>query len=197
MPGTRRALLSLILAGAAVPGAVAAPPDPRETDRAIGSPDAPHSVIECFSLTCPHCADFALESFPAIKSKWIDPGRLRWVFCDFPTDGAALLAAMVARSFPPDRYESFIGSLFASQAAWAYGKGSIADALWLRASDAGMDRTSFDKAIGNTHLRDWIVSRAMDAQTRWKVDATPGFVIDGKLYEGAMSADAFSKLLGG
>lgn len=196
MPGTRRALLSLVLAGA-VPAAFAAPPDPREADRSIGSPTASHGVIECFSLTCPHCADFALESFPAIRSKWIDPGRLRWVFYDFPTDAAALLAAMVARSLPVDSYVSFVGSLFASQATWAYTKGSVADALWLRASDAGMDRVSFDKAIGDTHLRDWIVSRAMDAQTRWKVDATPGFVIDGKLYEGAMSADAFSKLLGG
>ena len=196
MVSTRRAVLSLVVGGA-VPAAFAAPPDPRETERAVGSPDAPHSVVECFSLTCPHCADFARESFPAIRSKWIDPGRLRWLFYDFPTDRAALLAAMVARSLPPDHYVPFIGNLFASQASWAYGKGSVADALWLRAGDAGMDRASFDKAIGDTHLRDWIVSRAMDAQTRWKVDATPGFVIDGKLYEGAMSADAFSKLLGG
>jgi protein-disulfide isomerase len=196
MPGTRRALLSVVFGGA-VPAAFAASPDPRETDRAMGGPAAPHSVIECFSLTCPHCADFALESFPAIRSKWIEPGRLRWVFYDFPTDGAALLAAMVARSLPADRYVPFISSLFASQAAWAYGKAGIADALWPRASDAGMDRADFDKAVGDTHLRDWIVSRAMDAQKRWKVDATPGFVIDGKLYEGAMSAEAFSQLLGG
>jgi protein-disulfide isomerase len=180
----------------AVRAAFAAPPDPRETERAVGNAAAPHTVIECFSLTCPHCADFARESLPAIKSKWIDPGRLRWVYYDFPTDGAALLAAMVARSLPPERYEPFINTLFASQAAWAYGSKSIADALWLQASDAGMDHGSFDKAIADKHLRDWIVSRAMDAQTRWNVDATPGFVIDGKLYEGAMSADAFSRLLG-
>jgi protein-disulfide isomerase len=153
-------------------------------------------VIECFSLTCPHCADFALQSFPAIRSKWIDPGRLRWVYYDFPTDGAALLAAMVARSLPPERYEPFVVTLFASQAKWAYGSKDIAAALWLPASEAGMDRSRFDKAVADKHLRDWIVSRAMDAQTRWNVDATPGFVIDGKLYEGAMSADAFSQLLG-
>ena len=195
MPISRRVLLSAIVTGTAH-AAFAAPPDPRETDRAIGSAAAQHTVIECFSLTCPHCADFALESFPAIRSKWIDPGRLRWVYYDFPTDGAALLAAMVARSLPPERYEPFINALFASQGVWAFGTKNIADALWLRASEAGMDRSMFDQAIADKHLRDWIVSRAMDAQTRWNVDATPGFVIDGKLYEGAMSADAFSQLLG-
>jgi protein-disulfide isomerase len=191
----RRTLLSVALAGAARV-AVAAPADPRETERAIGSAAALHTVIECFSLTCPHCADFALESFPAIRSKWIDPGRLRWVYYDFPTDGAALLAAMVARSLPPERYEPFINTLFAGQGAWAYRSKSMPDALWPPASEAGIDRSNFDKAIADTNLRNWIVSRAMDAQKRWNVDATPDFVIDGKLYEGAMSADAFSRLLG-
>lgn len=191
----RRALLSVVVSGAAHT-AFAAPPDARETERAVGSAGAPHTVIECFSLTCPHCADFALQSFPEIRSKWIDPGRLHWVYYDFPTDGAALLAAMVARSFPPERYEPFVATLFASQSKWVYGSKDIADALWLQASEAGMDRSAFDKAIADKHLRDWIVSRAMDAQTHWNVDATPGFVIDGKLYEGAMSADAFSRLLG-
>src|SRR6201999_619974 len=117
MPVYRRALLSVAFAGAAS-AAFAAPPDPRETERAVGGAAAAHAVIECFSLTCPHCADFALESFPAIRSKWIDPGRLRWVYYDFPTDGAGLLAAMVARSLPPERYEPFVVTLFASQAKW-------------------------------------------------------------------------------
>jgi protein-disulfide isomerase len=195
MSNTRRALLSVVLAGAAH-AAFAAAPDPRETDRTIGSPTATHEVVECFSLTCPHCAAFALESFPAIKAKWIDTGRLRWVYYDLPTDGAALLAAMVARYLPQDRYESFINGLFASQSAWAYGNASVAEALWSRASDSGMDQATFNRAIADTHLRDWIVSRTVDAQSRWHVDATPSFVIDGKLYEGAMSADAFSQLLG-
>lgn len=176
--------------------AFAAPDDTHETTRSIGSPTAMHTVIECFSLTCPHCADFALDTMPALEAKWIVPGRLRWVFYDFPTDGTALQAAMVARYQPPQRYERFIDRLFASQATWAYGSGNPADALWLQASDAGMDRTTFDHALADTHLRDWIVSRATDAQVRWNVDATPAFVIDGKLYEGAMSADAFSKILG-
>ena len=176
--------------------AIAAPDGTPEATRSLGGPTAMHTVIECFSLTCPHCADFALNSLPALEAKWIAPGRLRWVFYDLPTDGAALQAAMVARYQPEERYERFIDKLFTNQAIWAYGSGNPTDALWQQASDAGMDRTTFDHAIADTHLRDWIISRATDAQKQWNVNATPGFVIDGKLYEGAMSADAFSQILG-
>ena len=188
----RRALLSVALASPAL----AAPADAARGERGIGSRQAPLTAIECFSLTCPHCADFALESLPELKAKWIAPGKLRWVFYDFPTDKAALLAAMVARYLPPERYERFIDTLFANQDRWVFGTGSVPDALWPLAKRRGMDRPTFDHALADTALQDWIVSRAMDAEARWKVDATPSFVINGKLYEGAMSAAEFATILG-
>jgi protein-disulfide isomerase len=163
----------------------------------MGSPQAKLTAIECFSLTCPHCAAFALQSLPELKTKWIDTGKLRWVFYDFPTDIAALQAAMVARYLPPDRYDRFIDTLFADQDRWVFGAGSVPDALWPLASDAGMDRTTFDRALADDGLRDWIVDRARDAQARWHVTATPSFVINGKLYAGAMSANEFAVILGG
>ena len=190
----RRTLLSVafwLTAG----GALAAPLDVREAERAIGNQDAPHSVVEWFSLTCPHCAAFAKETLPELKDKFVTPGKLRWAFCDYPTDGLALQAAMVARCLPIRRYEPFIETLFGNQAHWAYGSGNPTDALWLLASDSGMDRTMFDRAVADTGLRDWIVSRAMDAEARWSIDATPSFLVNGKLYTGAMSAAEFSTIL--
>ena len=163
----------------------------------MGSPQAKLTAIECFSLTCPHCAAFALQSLPELKTKWIDTGKLHWVFYDFPTDIAALQAAMVARYLPPDRYDRFIDTLFADQDRWVFGAGSVPDALWPLAGDAGMDRTTFDRALADDGLRDWIVDRARDAQARWHVTATPSFVINGKLYAGAMSANEFAVILGG
>ena len=163
----------------------------------MGSPQAKLTAIECFSLTCPHCAAFALQSLPELKTKWIDTGKLRWVFYDFPTDIAALQAAMVARYLPPERYERFIDTLFADQDRWVFGAGSVPDALWPLAGDAGMDRATFDRALADDGLRDWIVDRARDAQARWHVDATPSFVINGKHYAGAMSASEFAVILGG
>jgi protein-disulfide isomerase len=187
----RRTLLSVVLAAPIIAAA-----DMPRAERSLGSPQARQTVTECFSLTCPHCAAFATETLPDIRSKWIEPGKLRWVFYDFPTDIAALQAAMVARYLPAERYERFIDTLFANQDHWVFGAGSVADSLWALASDAGMDRPTFDAAITDTGLQDWIVGRALDAQHRWHVDATPSFVIKGKLYKGAMSASEFATILG-
>jgi protein-disulfide isomerase len=188
----RRALLSIALASPAF----AAPEDTARGERGIGSRQARLTSIECFSLTCPHCAAFALGALPELRAKWIAPGKLRWVFYDFPTDIAALQAAMVARYLPPERYERFIDTLFSAQDRWVFGAGSVPDALWPLASDAGMDRATFDRALADTGLQDWIVGRARDAESRWHVDATPSFVINGKLYTGAMSANEFAIILG-
>ena len=188
----RRTLLSVALASPAF----AAPADASRTERSMGSPQARLTAIELFSLTCPHCAAFARESLPELKAKWIAPGKLRWVFYDFPTDKAALQAAMVARTLPPERYERFVDTLFATQDRWVFGAGSVPDALWPLAGDAGMDRATFDRALSDAALQDWIVQRALDAESRWHVDATPSFVIAGKLYTGAMTAREFAIILG-
>lgn len=196
MPLTRRTLLSVAVAATALPAAAAAI-DARRTERAIGNPAAAVTVIECFSLTCPHCAKFAQQTLPELKTRWIAPGKLRWVFYDLPTDGVALQAAVVARYLPPDRYEPFINVLFATQDRWAYGAGGDAqNALWTTASQSGMDRATFEKAIADTDLRDCIVGRALDAEKRWNVDATPSFLVNGRLYTGDMSATEFAKVLG-
>ncbi len=189
---SRRALLSVAVA---LP-TVAASADLSRTERGLGDPRSRLTVIEYFSLTCPHCADFALNTLPVIETRWIEPGKLHWVFYDFPTDKAALQAAMVARYLPPDRYERFLDLLFANQDRWLFGAGSVADALWPMASDAAMDRATFDAALADTGLQDWIVGRALQAERRWHVDATPSFLIDGKRYTGAMSAEQFAKILG-
>jgi protein-disulfide isomerase len=189
---SRRVLLSIAFASPAF----AAPANATRAERSLGSPKARLTTIEFFSLTCPHCADFALHSLPEIKARWIEPGTLHWVFYDLPTDRAALQAAMVARYLPPDRYEGFINKLFENQDNWLFGAGSVADALWGLASDAGMDRATFDAAIGDTGLQDWIVGRALDAEKRWHVDATPSFIINGKPHKGALSSSEFATILG-
>jgi len=104
---------------------------------------------------------------------------------------------MVARNLPVERYDHFIDTLFANQDRWVFGPGSVADPLWPLAADAGMDRTTFDRALVDHGLQDWIVGQALEAESRWHVDATPSFVINGKLYTGAMTADQFATILAG
>ncbi|HVC61298.1 MAG TPA: thioredoxin domain-containing protein [Acetobacteraceae bacterium] len=172
--------------------------DPQEAERSIGKPDAKIAVQEFFSLTCTHCAAFARETFPQIKSELIDAGKLRWVFRDFPLDQVALTAAMVARYLPPDRYEPFIMALFANQDRWAFARGvNSTDELWKTAALAGMSRPTFNQAIADTALRTWILQQQSGDQKQWSIDSTPSFVIDGQKYAGEMSFDAFRKLLPG
>jgi len=195
MRPTRRSLLSLVAAGIAAPG-LALADDPRETERAVGRPDAKVTVVEFFSLTCTHCAAFARETMPEVKAKLIDTGKVRFVYHDFPLDQVALTAAMVARTLPPDRYEPFIGALLASQDRWAFARdANPTEELWKMAALAGMSRATFDQAIADNALRTWILQQQDADQKRWNIDSTPSFVINGQRYSGEMDFESFNKLI--
>ena len=132
-PLSRRTLLPLLTAGLAAPFVLARPAHAAaptaaqtaawESPRTLGSADAKSVVEEWFSLTCTHCADFSQTTFPVLRKKLIDTGKVRWVFRDFPLDKVALLAAQVARALPPERYAAFILALFAEQDRWAFASG--------------------------------------------------------------------------
>ena len=156
----------------------------------------PRSVPEFFSLTCTHCAAFARGTMPRVEKDLIAPGKVRFVFHDFPLDQVALTAAMVARYLPPAQYHPFVTALLASQDRWAFARGiNTTEEIWKLAALAGMGRETFDQAIADTDLRNWILQQQQADQDRWKIDSTPSFVINGQKYAGEMSYDAFRKLL--
>jgi protein-disulfide isomerase len=191
----RRTLLSLVVLSS-LPASLARAEDPRLTERAIGKPDAKTQVIECFSLTCTHCAAFSQETFPQVKAKLIDTGKVYYIFHDFPLDQVALTAAMVARALPAERYEPFVSALFASQDRWAFAPGVNSTAeLWKLAALAGMSRATFDATLADTAFRDAILAQQKADAARWNIDSTPSFVIDGAMRAGEMSYDTFSKLV--
>jgi protein-disulfide isomerase len=198
MPFSRRSLLTVAPAGLFL-AAIASPAradDNTRAERFVGKSDAKVVVGEYFSLTCTHCAAFAQGTFPDIKKNLIDTGTVRWVFHDYPLDQVALTASMVARYLPVDRYEPFINALFATQNRWAFGRGNDpTDELWKTAGLAGMGRSTFDKAIGDTDLRNWILSEQKADSEKWKIDSTPSFVVNNQKYAGEMSFDAFKKLI--
>jgi protein-disulfide isomerase len=218
---TRRSTLSIAGAAAAVgvlgylgwrqfaPAPAAFPPlpstastattlagDQRKTERTLGDPAAKVTVLEFFSLTCTHCASFARETMPEVQKNLIEPGKVRFVFHDFPLDQVALTGAMVARHLPPSQYYPFVSALFANQDRWAFARGiNTTDEIWKLAALAGMSRATFDQAIADTELRSWILQQQQADQDRWKIDSTPSFVINGQKTAGEMSYDAFRKLL--
>ncbi len=196
MLASRRTLLSLVAAGALVRPGLARAEDLTRAERAIGKPDAKTTVIECFSLTCTHCAAFARETMPRVKSELIDTGKIRYVFHDFPLDGVAMTASMVARYLPVDRYAPFIDALLATQDRWAFARGANPnDELWKMAALAGMSRMTFDKAIADNNLKTWIATEQQADQDRWKVDSTPTFIVNGQVHAGEMGFDTFRKLI--
>jgi protein-disulfide isomerase len=181
---TRRNLIAAAPVLALAPALVAAPAhaaeDPRLADRSLGSPNAPVTVVEYFSLTCPHCARFARDVFPRIQKELIDTGKLRYALRDFPLDQVALTAAMVARSLPPDRYEPFVSALLASQDRWAFDRSAnTTEELWKRAALAGMTRAAFDAAINDKGLQTAILAAQDQAQKTYGVDSTPTFIFNG------------------
>jgi protein-disulfide isomerase len=195
----------LITTGAATLGLAALPalghaaamPPASEGPRSVGSPSAPVTVQEFFSLTCTHCAHFSNDTMPEVMDKLITPGKLRIVYHDFPLDSVALEAAMIARSLPPEQYFPFCSALFASQDAWAFAAGiNYTDQLWKMAALAGMSRPTFDKAVNDTALKTWIQTQQVADEKMYNIEATPTFLINGRAQAGDMSYDAFVSAIG-
>lgn len=169
-----------------------------ETPRMLGNKDAPVTVQEFFSLTCTHCAHFAQDTFPDVKKNLIDTGKVKWEFHDFPLDRVALMAAMVARALPPEQYEPFVIALFNNQDRWAFAQGIDPEKeLWNMAALAGMDRATFDAASKDEALQTWILQNQKQAEDKYHIDATPSFVVNGKVYPGDLAYSDFVKLLPG
>ncbi len=199
MPVTRRSLLSLVGATAFAPSAFAADSDPNSpfAQRSIGSPNAKVTAYEYFSLTCTHCAYFGTVVMPDVKPKLVDTGVLQIIYKDCPLDQVALMAAQVARSLPAEQYYPFIEALFASQQDWAFAPANNDSkaALFKYAALAGMDQDSFNAAIANQKLQQFILDGKTQATEMQHVEATPTFIINGVNHPGALEYDAFAALI--
>jgi protein-disulfide isomerase len=163
-------------------------------DRVLGNPDAPITIVEYASLTCPHCAHFASNVLPEIKKEWIDTGKVKLVLRDFPLDEPALRAAMITRCAPPGRYYAFADTFFASQDKWVATKDYL-EALARLAKLGGMGKDEFDACIKNTTLENRIVEQRLIASKELDVNSTPTFFINGSKFSGAPTAEEFNKVL--
>ncbi|HTI86382.1 MAG TPA: DsbA family protein [Alphaproteobacteria bacterium] len=163
-------------------------------DRVLGSPDAPVTVIEYASMTCPHCAHFDVEILPQIKSTLIDSGKARLVFRDFPLDGLALRGAMLVRCVGNDRAFGMIDLLFSRQAQWAGAQDPIA-ALGTIAAQAGMSGDDFKACVENQTVLNAVVQSRTDAENTYGINSTPSFLINGQLVVGAYEAPEFIKMV--
>jgi protein-disulfide isomerase len=167
---------------------------PTPQDRILGKADAPITIVEYASLTCPHCAHFDKEVLPQLKQKWIDTGKAKLILRDFPLDEPALRAAMVARCAPPDKFYPLIDTLFRDQEKWVTSKDYRA-ALERIAKLAGINDKEFKTCISDKKLEDQVAQSRLTGAQQLGVDATPTFFINGTKFDGAPTAQAFDQAL--
>jgi protein-disulfide isomerase len=159
-------------------------------EHVMGDENAPVTMIEYASLTCPHCASFHNEVLPEIKEKLIDTGKLKLIYRDYPLDGVALRAAAIAQCAGEDRYFGVLGMLFKSQITWARSQDPVASIKEV-VRFAGMTGDAVDACIADQELIDGIVGSRMTGEQEFNVSSTPSFILDGELIEGSREAELF------
>lgn len=160
----------------------------------LGSPDAPVNIVEYASMTCPHCANFHTVLLPKIKEKYIDTGKLKLTFREFPLDALAVRASMMARCGGEKKVNGFIDVLFSQQQNWATAPDPMA-ALSRIARMGGMSQAVFDACMVNEDLMKQVVQSRQDGSEKHEIKSTPSFIIDGKTYPGDMDIEEFIKLI--
>jgi protein-disulfide isomerase len=162
-------------------------------DIPMGSPTAPVTIIEYASMTCPHCAAFAVSTFPQLKEKYIDTGKVKYIMREYPLDGLAAAAFMLARCAGPEKYYPMIETLFAQQQKWAV-KEPIPPLLAI-AKQAGFTQQSFEACINNKELLGKVQQMRDRGSEKFKVEATPTFYINGEKHSGALSMEELDKAI--
>jgi protein-disulfide isomerase len=158
-------------------------PGPLE-DIVLGKPDAPITIVEYASMTCPHCAQFHTAVLPQLKTKYIDDGQVKLILREFPLDGLAVAAFMLTRCAGPDRYYPMVGALFETQGTWAVPGTEGKDKLLLIARQAGFSKEKFDQCLADKDLFNKIVAVRQRGNEKFQVDSTPSFFVNGKRMKG-------------
>jgi protein-disulfide isomerase len=166
-------------------------------DIILGKEDAPNTIVEYASMTCPHCAEFHKVVLPQVQAKYIDTGNARLILREFPLDRMAAYAFMLARCAGPDRYYPMVGALFETQPTWAVPGEDATNKLLLVAKQAGFSKEKFDQCIGDKELFTKIVDTRTRANEKFGVDSTPTFFVNGKRMTGEHTLEAFDAALTG
>jgi protein-disulfide isomerase len=196
------ALIAVLAVGGGsrlVPFAWAQAPSPDELikpgplgEAVQGKPDAPITLIEYASMTCSHCANFDTQVYPTLRSKYIDPGKVRYILREFPLDRLAAAGFMLARCAGDDKYFAMVDVLFKMQGQWAFVQDPL-PALLAIAKQAGFSEKSFDECLKNQKLLDDIDAVRQRAAEKFGVNSTPTFFINGQIHRGETTIDDLDK----
>jgi protein-disulfide isomerase len=199
------AAVALLVAGCdsglPIPGAQSV--EVKADDMVHGKANAPVTIIEYASMTCPHCAAFNKDVIPQLTKDYIDTGKVKLIFREFPLDGAARMASAVARCFSGDQYFSFIDLLFANQLNWIKDfngdmmitREDIVEGLAQMARQAGMPREKVEACAADENNLKVVDANWQEGQTLYNVGSTPTFIINGTPHVGEISYDALKQVI--
>ncbi len=163
-------------------------------DMALGSAAAPVTIIEYASMTCSHCAAFHETTWPALKAKYVDTGKVKFILREFPLDPLAAAAFMLARCAGPDKRNAIVDLLYTQQSAWAFGDKPL-EALAGLVKQAGVSQADFESCLKDQALYDQVNQTRERAAQAFKVSATPTFFVNGQEMNGELPLEAFDKVL--
>jgi protein-disulfide isomerase len=156
-------------------------------DKVLGDENAPVAVVEYASMTCGHCANFHKEAYPHLKSEYIETGKVRFVFREFPLDPVAAAAFMLARCAPEEKYFDVVDLMFEQQRSWAFTQNPY-ESLLKFARQIGFTQESFETCLKDQALLDGIYA-ARDRGKEFGVNSTPTFFFNGEMERGALSVE--------
>lgn len=160
-------------------------------DEVVGKADAPVTIIEYASMTCGHCATFHNTTYPQLKARYIDTGKVRYILREFPLDPLAAAGFMLARCAGKDKYYPMIEVLFQKQKEWAVQQ--PIPPLSAIAKQAGFTQESFEACLSNQKILVGIETTRNRASEKLGVNSTPTFFINGKVMRGALTIEQLEK----
>lgn len=162
-------------------------------ERSLGRADAPVTVIEYVSLTCPHCANFHKTIFPRMKKEFIDTGKVRYVVREFPIGRSAGNAAIANRCAPEDKYFFVLGQFLSRQPEWVSQDVRL-DAIFAVAKSGGLTRETFDKCLSNQTMIDGL-NEVKQRGRQFGVIGTPTFFINGRKAQGEVTFEEIKAMI--
>ena len=170
--------------------------DITENDFVIGNKNAPITIIEYASLSCSHCASFHNDTLADLKKEYIDSGKIKFVFRDFPFNYPALLGSMVLQCIPNSTRYQYMNALYELQPKWVSRENAKStQELFKIMQSGGMTKEEFDNCIYDTELEKKILENVMAAQNELNIQSTPSFLINGMLVEGNKSIKEFRQII--
>lgn len=173
---------------------VLAAQNPLLPDRVYGSADAKVIIVEYASTTCSHCARFHNETFPELKKKYVDTGKVRYIFRNFVLNPLDMAASMLSYCGPADRRGAFLDLLFQQQERWAFTSTPL-DSLLAFARQAGFTQESFNACLQRRDLYDALSASNDRAAQAFRVNSTPTLIINGQVHRGALSIAELDRIL--